>query len=586
MGKRRTFIFDGLGVSSGVAIGPAFVLEPHGQKVESHHLAPEETALEVERFLRAVENAKKEVQEIGRAVAERLDSQQAAIFDAHVTLLGDPLLIERTLRGIREDYRNAEFVFWTVTQEIGQQLQNLGDLYFSERSHDLYDVARRVLKFLSQDKNPTSQEIPAGSIIVAPDLGPSETALLHRDRIAAFATDSGGPTSHTAIMAKALSLPAVVGLDFITHYARTGDTIIIDGSSGKIVLHPTPEQISYYEDRVIEYRQARANLGELRDLPAETLDGVRVNLEANLEFVTEIPMVLSQGAEGIGLFRTEYFFIERRSLPSEEEQEEAYAKVLETMGERPVVFRTLDVGGDKLAGSIPTPSEANPFLGLRAIRLCLAHPDLFRRQLRPMMRAAAGRRLNILLPMISCIDEVRAAREFIDECYNQLVEYGGGVPSCIKLGAMIEIPSAAIQIDTIASEVDFLSIGTNDLIQYTLAVDRVNKLVGHLYTETHPAVLWLISRVVEAGKRLNKPVTVCGEMAGDPLMALLLVGLGIRCLSMSPGLIGPVKKMIRGSELGALEQMASQLLTMDSPQAARAELMRQVEAMQRTASPR
>ena len=583
MAKRRTFLFDGIGVSGGVVIGPAYCIEPQGFKVESHHISAEDVDQEVERFERAVEYARQEVQQLGKEVAERIDPQQAAIFDAHLTLLEDPLLIEQTVRSIRDGRRNAEFVFWSITKEIGERLRSLGDSYFGERSHDLYDVARRVLKFLDEIKHPSGDAMPKGAVIIANDLGPSETAVFHRDKIAGFVTDAGGPTSHTAIMAKALGLPAVVGLDFVTHYVRNGDRIIVDGTEGKVVLNPTLEQVQYYEERAEEFLKVRENFLEIRELPAVSLDGVRIDLQANIEFTNELSMVLSNGAEGVGLFRTEYFFIERKSLPSEDEQEHAYRQVLEALEGKPVVFRTLDVGGDKLADNIPTPPENNPFLGLRAIRLCLAYPDLFRCQIRPLIRAASGCELNILLPMISGLKEVRLARELIQEVYEEVQKSGATMPSSLRVGAMIEIPSAALQVEAISKQVDFLSIGTNDLIQYTLAVDRVNKLVGSLFKETHPAVLLLIAQIVQSCKKTGTPLSVCGEMAGEPMMAQLLIGMGIRNLSMSPTLIGPVKKAIRSIEVSYLEEMANELLSYLTATEVRENLVRKLSEYQRPA---
>ncbi len=572
MGKRRTFFFDGLGVSGGVVLGPAYVLEQLGYEAESRTLDPEEVEAEIERFHRAIELATEEVRELGRMVAERLDPQQAAIFDAHVTLLSDPLLINRTEERIRNDLRNAEFVLWNVTRDIGSQLQALGDAYFSERTHDLYDVSRRVIKFLGQLRHPEGDTLPAGSIVVANDLGPSDTAQLRRDKVAAFATNAGGPASHTAIMAKALQIPAVVGLDFVTHYVRTGDFLIVDGSLGHVILNPNEEQILFYRERAEEWRRTREGLEEFRTLAAETIDGTRVAMEANIEFASELDLVLNQGAEGIGLFRTEYFFIDRKTLPSESEQEEAYTMVMTAMDGRPVVFRTLDVGGDKIASSIPTPPEANPFLGLRALRLSLAYPELFRRQIRPMVRAARSRELKILLPMVSCLEEVWEARRLIDEAVADVEAEGDGLPERLLVGAMIEIPAAALQAEVLAAELDFLSIGTNDLVQYTLAVDRVNKLVGHLYQQVHPAVLQLIRRVVRAADERGIPVSVCGEMASDPVLAMVLVGLGVRSLSMSPQFIPPVKKLIRSMELPALEELAERLLHLNTPTEARSAL--------------
>lgn len=558
-------------------MGPAYLVEPQGFEAESRVIPREEIEEEIERFTRAVEMAREEVRDLGRTVAQRLDANQAAIFDAHLFLLEDPLLIDRTIQRVRETSRNAEYIFWSVTREIGDELQSLGDTYFSERSHDLFDVARRVLKFLDElSENESQKTLPKGSIVVANDLGPGETAQFHKDAIAGICTNTGGPTSHTAIMAKALSLPAVVGLDFLTHYVRTGDFLIIDGTEGKVILNPAPDQIEYYQERAEEYRQARSQLLQISSLPAETQDGHAISLMANIEFTTEVDYALIQGAEGIGLYRTEYLYIERNVLPTEEEQEADYAAVIEAMGDRPVVFRTIDVGGDKIATAVPTNKEANPFLGLRALRLCLAHCDLFRSQLRPMMRAARGKELHILLPMVSGVEEIIQARMIINEVYRDLQETGEPLPERVLIGAMIEIPSAALQAEVIAREVDFFSIGTNDLVQYTLAVDRVNKMVGYLYQETHPAVLQLIHHVAEVARRTATPISVCGEMAGDPRLALLLLGLGVRTLSMSPGMIGPVKQAIRSSRLDELEEMARHLLTLGSPGEVRAALARRL----------
>jgi phosphotransferase system enzyme I (PtsI) len=560
MAKRRTFYFDGLGVSGGVILGPAYVLEEHGMEAEGQQLDPQEIEREVEVLHRSTALAVAEVQELGRAVAEKLDAQQAAIFDAHVTLLGDPLLIERTEERIRREMKNAEYILWVVTKDIGEQLATLGDAYFAERSHDLFDVARRVIKFIRQIKNPTGSQIPSGSIVVANDLGPSETAALRRDHVSAFCTNAGGPTSHTAIMAKALGLPAVVGLDYITHYVRTGDSLIVDGTEGTVILNPSEDQIAYYRQQAAAYQQQKVELAELSMVPAVTTDGVEIRLEANIEFDLELEAVSRENAEGIGLFRTEYLFIERDTLPSEDEQEQAYRHVLESMGDRPVVFRTLDVGGDKLSNTLPTPVESNPFLGLRALRLCLAFPELFRSQLRPLMRAASGRQLNILLPMVSGLEEIQLAKAIIGEVHDQLATRGIPLPHQIRIGAMIEIPSAAIEARTLAGAVDFFSIGTNDLTQYTLAVDRVNKMVGHLYHECHPAVLRLIRNVVEAAHERGIPVAVCGEMAGNVQQAMILVGLGVRTLSMSPSQIGRVKKALRSLDMAGLESMTKRML--------------------------
>lgn len=552
-------------------LGPAYVIEAPGVDTEQKTLDPDQIDGEIQRFQRALEMAVEEVEELATAVRERVDERQAAIFDAHAELIQDPLLVDQTIAGIRKDGLNADYVFWNVVTDVSDRLKAIGDSYMSERSYDLYDVGRRVMKFLGELKGPETG-LPEGCIIVADTLGPSDTAQIQKDKIGGFCTNTGGPTSHTAIIAKALSLPAVVGLDFITHYVRTGDFLILDGEEGRVILNPSAEEIDIYRRRSEEFAAKREDFYKLAELPAITLDDVTIRLEANIELTSEMDSVIAQGAEGIGLYRTEYFFIERPTLPSEEEQEAAYRLVLDAMGDKEVVFRTLDVGGDKLANSLATPSEANPFLGLRAIRLCLAFPELFRCQLRPLMRAAGERPLNILLPMVSGVEEIWRSRAIIDQVAADLRGAGEVIPESIRIGAMIEIPSAAIQAERFANEADFFSIGTNDLVQYTLAVDRVNKMVGHLYQELHPAVLYLIRHVIQVCDKTNTPLTVCGEMAGHPQMALLLVGMGVRSLSMSPGLIGPVKQAIRTVEHKALRDMAERLQTLGTAEEVRSAL--------------
>lgn len=553
----RRFHFTGIGVSPGVAIGPAFVVEPHPHLRQGSELDPSQIDAEIERFRRALALAGEEVDRLRREVAERVDHQQAAIFDAHHAMLSDPMLVDRTIACIRSDRMNAEFVFSNIASGIEDQLRAIGDEYLAERHHDLADVTRRVLKFLKQ-LGPGELVWPAeGSIVIADDLGPADTAELHQARVAGFATNAGGPTGHTAIIARSLGIPAVVGVDLLTFYVRTGNTVIVDGVNGELVVNPTDQELEYYRRFQERLLQRREKLSELRDAPAVTRDGARIRLQANIEFPEEVTAALAEGAEGVGLYRTEFLYLAPGGPPSEERQIEAYREVLRRMP-GPVTIRTLDLGGDKLPMFRLTEPEDNPFLGLRALRLCLRMPDLFRGQLRPLLRAACGQTLRLMLPMVSCVDEVRQARRIIAEVSRELP--ASERPVRLLVGAMIEIPSAALMADQLARECDFFSIGTNDLTQYVLAVDRISKSVAHLYQPTHPAVLRLIKMTVDGAHAAGIPVCVCGEMAGVPRQALLLVGLGLRDLSMPPKALPEVKAALRAVTLDALESLALEAL--------------------------
>jgi phosphotransferase system enzyme I (PtsI) len=399
--------------------------------------------------------------------------------------------------------------------------------------------------------------------VVAHDLGPSDTAQMIRSKILGFCTNLGGQTSHTAIMAKALQIPAVVGLEDITKFVCDGDLLIVDGNEGTVILSPSTAELDQYRRLADEWRSQRLRLSELKDLPAETLDGERIVLMANVELPEEVTHVHEQGAEGIGLFRTEFTYLERDHLPTEDELLGVYTRMLKGTGDLPVVFRTLDLGGDKFISALPI-EELNPFMGLRALRLCLENPDMFATQLRAILRAAAGRPLHLLFPMVAGLEDFRKAKAFFGNVHRNLVDRGIPVPTEVLLGVMIEIPSAAVTADFLAEEVDFFSIGTNDLIQYTLAVDRVNKRVAYLYEPLHPAVLRLIDMVVKSAARHNVPVSVCGEMAANPEMAAVLVGLGVRELSMGPISIPSVKRILRSVKAEDLRKMAAELLDLRS----------------------
>jgi phosphotransferase system enzyme I (PtsI) len=567
MAGRRTFFFEGLGVSEGVAIGPAYVIESDRADSETWEIAEGEVEAEIERFEEALRLAKDDVRSLGQQVAERVDRQQAAIFDAHLLMLEDPFIVEATIKRIRTQRRNAESIFWEIVRELGERMQAIDDQYFSERNHDLYDVARRVIRFLRRLDSPDRVEPPRNrSIVVAHNLGPAETAQFSRDHVVGFCMNEGGATGHAAILSKALGIPAVVGLEFITNYVRTGDMLILDGSEGKVVLHPTPEQIRHYEKKKERLAAYRRSLEEFRTVPAITRDGAGVTVLANIELPEEIASVRASGAEGIGLVRTEFLYLSQPALPSLDLQTAAYRAILAGVEGLPVVIRTLDIGGDKLPAFPLAHKETNPFMGRRAIRLCLDKPEMFRTQLRAMIAAAAGREISILVPMVSGLDEVRQTRALLSELIAERGTAGQPVPTAVRLGAMVEIPSAALLAPALCREVDFLSIGTNDLVQYTLAVDRTNSDVASLYRESHPAVLHLIQHTVTAGIAAGKPVSVCGEMSSDPRYAILLVGMGVRTLSMAPSAIPVVKRAIRAVTLTEAQELAREVLLHTTPE--------------------
>lgn len=566
MSGRGTFFFEGIAVSEGIVMGPAYVLDAQYDSANQYSVSDLDLSEEVARFDKAVTLAKDEIRTIKHQVEQKIDKQQAAIFDAHLMMLEDPYIIERTQKRIRSEQRNAESVLWDVTRELGEQMKALGDEYFSERNHDLYDITRRVIKFLTQiDRADSPTPHPDGAIVVAQSLGPAETAQLSREHILGFCTDEGGHTSHTTIMAKALGIPALVGLEKITKFIRNGDMIILDGNGGRLILNPTDAQLQAYRRKADEFNSKRQLLLEMCALPAVTKDQVPIEVYANLEIPEELDSKVLQYAEGIGLFRTEFLYLDREQLPGHDDHENAYRRVMDYFGDRPVTMRTIDLGGDKLPGGQVYNDELNPFMGTRAIRLCYQQPEILRCQLRAMLRAAAGKEISIMIPMISGLEEFRYCRNMVNTITENLMSEGIPQPRMLKLGAMVEIPSAALQARQLAREVDFLSIGTNDLVQYTLAVDRGNKAVANLYRQTHPAVLHLIKLTVEAGREAGIPVSVCGEMAGDTRTAALLVGLGIRTLSMSPHSMGKIKQVLRSSKMHDLEIMAKDALECCTP---------------------
>ena len=545
-------IMHGLAISPGIAIGPAFVTEDSHIVVPEYRLDPGAVPAEIERFRGAVQLSLKQLRKLkGKAggLPGAAAEEMGYLLDAHLHMLADSRLVRGVERRVTADRINAERAVQDEIGEIGESFAAMGDAYLAGRIEDVRVVGSRLLRNLTKTPYAAFQGLPEGTVILAEELTPADTALLDPHRVAGFATVLGGAESHTAIMARALNLPAVLGVAGLLTDVDPGDVVLVDGGSGVVVVNPVPETIARFRTQrgVLEREQRR--LHGLRRLPAVTRDGVEIMLQANLELPRELDQALAAGAQGLGLVRTEFLYMNREDLPDEDEQYKAYAGLVRGMEGRPVTIRTLDIGGDKLAAPLSAVMESegsNPALGLRAIRLSLKERRLLDPQLAAMLRAAILGPVRILLPMISSVAEIHSVREAMAQAVRRLRRRGVRPPNPLPpLGVMIEIPGAALAADALASVADFFAIGTNDLIQYTLAIDRGDEQVAHLYNPLHPAVLRLIQFAVEAALRARKPVSLCGEMAGDPRFTALLLGLGIRDLSMAPSNIARVKERIR-----------------------------------------
>ncbi|MGQ9854589.1 MAG: phosphoenolpyruvate--protein phosphotransferase [Candidatus Oleimicrobiaceae bacterium] len=553
---------EGVAASPGIAIGPAFVLGGDVVHIFPRVLPEEEVPAEIERFKRALEQARQELERIRQEVSRDLGEESAKVFEVHQLMLEDQVVIEETIRRIRNERKNADLVFYEVMRALQSNMSARGGEYFRARAADVRDVKRRVIRHIQGQRPDHLAPLAEPAIIVASDLSPSDTVSLDKAKVLGFATDLGGRTSHAAILARSLELPSVVGLGRISAVVQSGEWMILDGLQGVVVVNPTQETIAKYRRRQEEFCELQQRLERLRDLPARTLDGKDLELSANIEFPEEIDSVVGHGAQGVGLFRTEYLYLSGNGLPAEEEQYKAYRMVVEGVAPNPVIIRTFDLGGDKIPEEESGQPEANPFLGRRAIRICLEHPELFKTQLRAILRASAHGQVRLLLPMISSVDELLQAKRIMAEVQKELDQRGLDYDRDIELGIMIEVPSAALTADQLAAEVDFLSIGTNDLIQYTLAVDRGNQRVAHLFEAYHPAVLRLIRQVVEAGHERGIWVGMCGEMASDPLATMLLVGLDLDELSVSPVDLPRVKEIVRTISYEEARQVAERVLRM------------------------
>ena len=547
----------GIGVSPGIAIGPVFCLEKRDVKVRRFLVPPEKVKDEIRRFRKAVAASATQLRKLNRKLARRMGGDHAYILDAHIMLLRDRMLTDEVVGLIRREQANAEWALKQAIDSFKSAFSGMEDPYLRERAADVEDIGSRILRNLLGETEESVAGVPPGVIVVARDLSPTETAQMFRQQVLGFATDVGGKTSHTAIMARSLEIPATVGLETVTRSVETGDAMIIDGTTGEVFLNPDEETVARYTEMRRRYQRYEVELLKLKDLPAETLDGYRVNLEANIELQEEIPSVLDHGAEGIGLYRTEFIYLNRGDMPSEEEHFLICRRLAEAVNPRPATIRTFDLGGDKFLSQVPMAEEMNPALGLRAIRFCLRESGIFKTQLAGILRASAYGKLRIMFPLISELTELQQAKEMLEEVKADLDRRGLAFDRKIQVGAMIETPSAALVADYLADEVDFFSIGTNDLIQYALAIDRVNEHVAYLYRPVHPAVLRLIKNVVTAAHERGIPVSMCGEMAGEPMYTLVLMGLGIDSLSMNALALPRVKKIVRASRLEDAREMAA-----------------------------
>ncbi|MDR1194989.1 MAG: phosphoenolpyruvate--protein phosphotransferase [Endomicrobium sp.] len=559
--SKKNIILKGVAASPGIAIGKVFLLEDDEYCLIHKEIPKNARAAELKRLDEAIEKTRAELKTTYQKINSVLGENYAKIADVHIMILDDPVMKKDVVKMV-DDGVNAEYAVFKVLDKIIRSFDAIEDDYFRERKQDIQDVTKKILgNLLGKEKKPLSK-IDKESIVVSHNLTPADTVAIRENFVKAFATDIGGKTSHTAIVAQSLEIPAVVGLRSISANALSGSVIIVDGNQGIVILNPTEETIANYK-RELDIQSAKSKeLAKLKDMPAETVDKHTVQLLANIDNADEVKSVINNGASGIGLYRSEFMFFNRSAMPSEEEHYQSYMKVSKMMMPYGVIVRSIDLGGDKLTnlGFLSMEREQNPFMGLRAIRLCLKYPEIFIDQLRGILRASSEGKIRLMYPMISGVEELREANKILEKVKKNLRSENIKFDENIEVGAMIEVPSAAIIADVLAKELDFISIGTNDLIQYTLAVDRVNENVTHLYDPSHPAILRLIKRIIDAGHEAGIDVGMCGEMAGDPYYTMLLLGMGLDEFSVSPAQIPKIKKIIRSVSYEESKMAAEQIL--------------------------
>lgn len=555
---------QGIAVSPGVAIGEALVMDHEGFRIPRRFLPRDAVEDELDRLDEAIRAATAEVQRNRDRVAAQLGNQLAGIFSAHEQMLNDPTLRRQLEEMIRQRHYSPEYAVSRALRGWAKVFQSVEGGYVAERANDVFDIEERLLRNLTGRRRQELAQVTSEVLVLAHNLTPSETANLNPKFVRGFVTETGGPGSHTAIVAEALGIPAVVGTGPFLTDVSGGETVIIDGDQGLVILQPDEETLARYRYEVDQQRSLAARLETLRDLPAVTSDGVKVELLGNIEFPYEVEQCQKRGADGIGLYRTEFLFLAGDDVPTEEEQTSAYLEVAQALAGKPVVMRTLDLGADKIP-SMPLPQdEPNPFLGLRSIRLALKHQGMFRTQLRAILRASAAGNIRIMFPLISTVLELRQAKMVLADAIEDLEEEGAEFDRNIKVGMMVEVPSAVMMMDHFVEEVDFFSIGTNDLIQYALAVDRSNKDVANLYTASDPSVLRLIDMAVRAANDRGVPISMCGQMSGNPMYTMLLLGMGLRCLSVTPAAIPEVKQVCRQVTLSDCRRVAERSLRLES----------------------